>query len=165
MRQDQPEEKRTSVVVNHDRANDCQVESVLEQQIDHREAQDAQCDTDGCQPGVVRPDQRCEVRRRELAVVVLEVGVDKLVNLRWGHKRGLELRVRKEPPSDDQRHRDVNRSGEDPPPPGPVQGCGKGIGEEGPQVRPCHRPRSGGTRSSSRKQRGQISHQGRVRSR
>src|SRR5680860_1592465 len=74
-------------------AHEPQVEDVLEQQIDHRDAEDTQRDTDRSEPGVVSPDQRGEVRCRELAVVVLEVGVDKLVDLGRGHQRGLELRV------------------------------------------------------------------------
>jgi len=68
-------------VVDHDRAHEPQVEDVLEEQIDHRDAEDAERDTDGREPGVVRPHQRREMRRGELGVVVLEVRVDELVDL------------------------------------------------------------------------------------
>ncbi len=81
VRQDQPEEVPAVVVADHDRADDGEVRDVLEQQVDHREAEDPERQAQRRHPRVVDPDLEREVRGGVLAVVVLEVLVDELVDL------------------------------------------------------------------------------------
>ena len=98
VRQDQAEEQLAAVVADHDRADQREVEQVLQQHAEHRQPQHPEGDAERGHPGVVGPHLGGEVRGRRLGVVALEVVVDQLVDLAGVEQRLLDLGVLQQPP-------------------------------------------------------------------
>ena len=117
---------------------------VVEQQVDHRQAEDAERDAERGHPGVVDPDLGGEVAGGVLAVVVLEVVVDQLVDLRGRQQALLDLRVLEQPPASSPRsRRTLAASVPEPPPAQPVERRREPLGEERRHAAPGADPGAG----------------------
>ena len=142
VRQDQPEEQRPPVVLDHQRPDHRDVEDVGQQQVHHRQSEHPERDAERRHPGVVGPHLGGEVRGGVLAVVPLELHVDEPVGLRGRHQRRLHPRVLEQPEDHHRRHRDVDHHRRDPPAPHPVERRRERHAEELPSraTRPCGCP-------------------------
>ena len=100
-----------------------------------------------------------------LAVVVLEVVVDQLVDLLRGEQALLDDRVVEQPEDHHAGHDDVDRHRGDPPPAQPVERGREAVHEEQPHPAPGAGAAADGAVARPGQQRGQVRDQGRVRRR
>ena len=140
VREDQAPEVRTVVVADHDRADDRQVGDVLEEQVDHGQPEHPERDAERRDPGVVDPDLRREVAGGVLAVVVLEVVVDQLVDLLRARAGSARRRGGRAATASSRRSRTtLAASVPEPPPAQPVERGREPVDEE-----PLHPPPGAG---------------------
>ena len=163
VRQDQPEEQRTPVVLDHQRADHRDVHDVGQQQVHDRQPEHPEGDAQRGHPGVVGPHLRGEVRGGVLAVVPLEVDVDEPVGLRRGHQRRLDAGVLHQPDDHQPRHRDVDEQHGQPPAAHPVERRREGRGQEQARVAPRRGAGAGGPGPGPGQHAGEVGDQSRVR--